>query len=47
MLRRIQPDSASSFVRRASSTSRSVMARFVCVRKRTVTAFQLIEMSGW
>ena len=29
------------------STSRSVIARFTCVHQRTVTAFQLIAMSGW
>ena len=42
-----QPVVASSFVRVASSTSRSVIARFVWVDQRTVTAFQLTWMSGW
>jgi hypothetical protein len=38
---------ASSFVRAASSMSRSVIARLVWVDQRTVTAFQLTLMSGW
>lgn len=42
-----EKEEASSSVRRAISTSRSVIARFTCVHQRTVTAFQLIEISGW
>ena len=41
-----EEDEASSSVRRASSTSASVIARLTCVHHRTVTAFQLIVMSG-
>lgn len=41
-----EEDEASSSVRRAISTSVSVIARLTCVHHRTVTAFQLIVMSG-
>src|SRR5688572_15575694 len=44
---RPEKEEASSSVSRAMSTSRSVIARLTCVHQRTVTAFQLIAMSGW